>query len=222
MHIRRNHCFCCFIPLQYLLPAIVHINHQPYLERGDGPIVSEPIIAIPNMIKYLIFFVWHTHNLPHSSVFFLHSAWCSLPPESWPSRFSRSLMIMESLPVSKALVSMVELLKDHRFETLKGVGTVEDFWLNFWQLGGEVLWHWRYIEHKTLRSWCFSVIREQTNWIETWKHNGGKGLFFFTAASLLEHSCHPSFSLWSGFLLLVIEMKCQVLQPGTRAVEFGA
>uniref|UniRef100_A0AAR2L9Y9 RNA helicase n=1 Tax=Pygocentrus nattereri TaxID=42514 RepID=A0AAR2L9Y9_PYGNA len=23
---------------QYLLPAIVHINHQPYLERGDGPI----------------------------------------------------------------------------------------------------------------------------------------------------------------------------------------
>lgn len=26
--------------MQYLLPAIVHINHQPYLERGDGPIVS--------------------------------------------------------------------------------------------------------------------------------------------------------------------------------------
>uniref|UniRef100_A0A8C9VUV4 RNA helicase n=1 Tax=Scleropages formosus TaxID=113540 RepID=A0A8C9VUV4_SCLFO len=24
--------------LSYLLPAIVHINHQPYLERGDGPI----------------------------------------------------------------------------------------------------------------------------------------------------------------------------------------
>ena len=22
-----------------MLPAIVHINHQPYLERGDGPIV---------------------------------------------------------------------------------------------------------------------------------------------------------------------------------------
>lgn len=29
-----------FCSLQYLLPAIVHINHQPYLERGDGPIVS--------------------------------------------------------------------------------------------------------------------------------------------------------------------------------------
>ena len=25
---------------QFILPAIVHINHQPYLERGDGPIVS--------------------------------------------------------------------------------------------------------------------------------------------------------------------------------------
>uniref|UniRef100_A0A8D0AWU8 RNA helicase n=1 Tax=Sander lucioperca TaxID=283035 RepID=A0A8D0AWU8_SANLU len=24
--------------LAYLLPAIVHINHQPYLERGDGPV----------------------------------------------------------------------------------------------------------------------------------------------------------------------------------------
>ena len=25
--------------LAYLPPAIIHINHQPYLERGDGPIV---------------------------------------------------------------------------------------------------------------------------------------------------------------------------------------
>ena len=24
--------------LAYFLPAIIHINHQPYLERGDGPI----------------------------------------------------------------------------------------------------------------------------------------------------------------------------------------
>lgn len=29
-----------FSSKQYLLPAIVHINHQPFLERGDGPIVS--------------------------------------------------------------------------------------------------------------------------------------------------------------------------------------
>ena len=25
--------------LGYMLPAIIHCNHQPYLERGDGPIV---------------------------------------------------------------------------------------------------------------------------------------------------------------------------------------
>lgn len=31
-----------FLSLQYLLPAIVHINHQPFLEHGDGPIVSFP------------------------------------------------------------------------------------------------------------------------------------------------------------------------------------
>lgn len=31
--------------LQYLLPAIVHINHQPFLERGDGPIVSSHTIT---------------------------------------------------------------------------------------------------------------------------------------------------------------------------------
>lgn len=34
--------------LQYLLPAIVHINHQPFLERGDGPIVS--ILAVSGCI----------------------------------------------------------------------------------------------------------------------------------------------------------------------------
>lgn len=32
--------------LQYLLPAIVHINHQPFLERGDGPIVSSHNIIL--------------------------------------------------------------------------------------------------------------------------------------------------------------------------------
>lgn len=30
---------------QFILPAIVHINHQPFLERGDGPIVSELCIC---------------------------------------------------------------------------------------------------------------------------------------------------------------------------------
>lgn len=40
----------CF--LQYLLPAIVHINHQPYPERGDGPIVSQNLryTAVSNVI----------------------------------------------------------------------------------------------------------------------------------------------------------------------------
>lgn len=40
----------CF--LQYLLPAIVHINHQPYPERGDGPIVSQNVryAAVSNVI----------------------------------------------------------------------------------------------------------------------------------------------------------------------------
>ena len=33
-------CVLKLFSLQYLLPAIVHINHQPFLERGDGPIVS--------------------------------------------------------------------------------------------------------------------------------------------------------------------------------------
>lgn len=37
--IHLNHLFS-LASLQYLLPAIVHINHQPFLEPGDGPIVS--------------------------------------------------------------------------------------------------------------------------------------------------------------------------------------
>lgn len=35
--------------LAFILPAIVHINHQPYLERGDGPIVSVTVFHVkPN------------------------------------------------------------------------------------------------------------------------------------------------------------------------------
>ena len=46
--VQAEHCWeeICnetfLISKQYLLPAIVHINHQPFLERGDGPIVSIP------------------------------------------------------------------------------------------------------------------------------------------------------------------------------------
>lgn len=32
--------FVLLFVLQFILPAIIHINAQPYLERGDGPIVS--------------------------------------------------------------------------------------------------------------------------------------------------------------------------------------
>uniref|UniRef100_A0A3Q4M7G2 RNA helicase n=1 Tax=Neolamprologus brichardi TaxID=32507 RepID=A0A3Q4M7G2_NEOBR len=32
--------------LAYLLPAIVHIQHQPFLEHGDGPIVSKKYIHV--------------------------------------------------------------------------------------------------------------------------------------------------------------------------------
>lgn len=39
-----------FDALQYLLPAIVHINHQAFLERGDGPIVS--IFTLPGWVDF--------------------------------------------------------------------------------------------------------------------------------------------------------------------------
>ncbi len=45
--------------LQYLLPAIVHINHQPYLERGDGPIVSVNTICFL-VITIGVFYLSHT------------------------------------------------------------------------------------------------------------------------------------------------------------------
>ena len=35
-----------------MLPAIVHISHQPYLKRGDGPIVSFNII---NLTSFKLF-----------------------------------------------------------------------------------------------------------------------------------------------------------------------
>ena len=31
--------------LSFILPGIVHINHQPFLERGDGPIVSQSCLG---------------------------------------------------------------------------------------------------------------------------------------------------------------------------------
>lgn len=40
---RQNNQIIVFF-FQFILPAIVHINHQPYLERGDGPIV---LVLVP-------------------------------------------------------------------------------------------------------------------------------------------------------------------------------
>lgn len=39
------HQMFCFI-FQYILPSIIHISHQPYLDRGDGPIVSLFLVLI--------------------------------------------------------------------------------------------------------------------------------------------------------------------------------
>jgi ATP-dependent RNA helicase DDX5/DBP2 len=37
--------------LAYLLPAVVHINAQPYLSPGDGPIVSHTVTALQTLLS---------------------------------------------------------------------------------------------------------------------------------------------------------------------------
>lgn len=62
--------------LQYLLPAIVHINHQPYLERGDGPIVSA------DFIHSCLIYIWVTtiQSVKPSSFFVLSTQCLVLAP----------------------------------------------------------------------------------------------------------------------------------------------
>lgn len=109
-------CLLCFCSSQYLLPAIVHINHQPYLERGDGPIVSDcrrggGVFHFDLFAAFVI-----------DPCFSRLSVWCSLQPENWPSRSSRWLTSTASRPASKAPVSTAEPQKDLRFETWREVG----------------------------------------------------------------------------------------------------
>uniref|UniRef100_A0A6Q2XGM1 RNA helicase n=1 Tax=Esox lucius TaxID=8010 RepID=A0A6Q2XGM1_ESOLU len=42
--------------LSYLLPAIVHINHQPFLERGDGPIAFLSVVrqSVPAQVHLCV------------------------------------------------------------------------------------------------------------------------------------------------------------------------
>lgn len=54
---------------QYILPAIVHITHQPYLQRGDGPMVS-PFLASLSVRKSLA--VLQSRIEPTRA-----SAWCA-------------------------------------------------------------------------------------------------------------------------------------------------
>lgn len=120
--------FCVsFSSMQYLLPAIVHINHQPYLERGDGPIVSADFThcKAPNTRVNLQAAVWHEVCLLKLYLSYvlscLSSVWCSPRPGSSLSRSNRWHMNMASLPASRAPASTAEPPKDLRLETWREV-----------------------------------------------------------------------------------------------------
>lgn len=101
---------------QYLLPAIVHINHQPYLERGDGPIVSNPFWM--NLTAKCIIFRECFFSIP---VLSLCSVWFWHQLESWPSRFSKWRMNTASHHASRAPVSTGERPRDPRSVTWREV-----------------------------------------------------------------------------------------------------
>lgn len=86
-------------------------------------------ISLPANLTVLRHYCYSTQIFNHFHSSFCRF-WCLLQLENWLSKFNRLHMTMGSVPVSKAPVSMVELLKGRRFETLKGVGTV----LNWMQI----------------------------------------------------------------------------------------
>ena len=57
--------------LAYLLPAIIHINHQPYLERGDGPIVLvlAPTRELAQQIQEVAIEFGRTSKIKNTCVF---------------------------------------------------------------------------------------------------------------------------------------------------------
>ncbi|XP_060724676.1 probable ATP-dependent RNA helicase DDX17 isoform X1 [Tachysurus vachellii] len=57
--------------LAYLLPAIVHINHQPYLERGDGPIclVLAPTRELAQQVQQVAYEYGKTSRIKSTCVY---------------------------------------------------------------------------------------------------------------------------------------------------------
>ncbi|KAI7807693.1 probable ATP-dependent RNA helicase DDX17 isoform X1 [Triplophysa rosa] len=57
--------------LAYLLPAIVHINHQPYLERGDGPIclVLAPTRELAQQVQQVAYEYGKTSQIKSTCVY---------------------------------------------------------------------------------------------------------------------------------------------------------
>ncbi|KAK6471601.1 putative ATP-dependent RNA helicase DDX17 [Huso huso] len=57
--------------LAYLLPAIVHINHQPYLERGDGPIclVLAPTRELAQQVQQVAYEYGKTSRIKSTCIY---------------------------------------------------------------------------------------------------------------------------------------------------------
>lgn len=133
MTVRCVFVVLCCVRLFPAVPSSCYCTHQPPALSGERG------WSYCECKFYMCYYLWYVYdlshtppvwdcswseNLPHPSSSSL-SVWCLPLPESWLSRFNRSLMTMASPPVSKVLVSMGVHPKDHRFETLREVGMFE-------------------------------------------------------------------------------------------------